>query len=146
MQINLLRPGLAQYQAIEVTFFKTGTRNTCAQIASQAAPRKRSPTGRDQFEPPCANLLHSAACKRAISLYPPAPSGLNFDASPSLTSNQSLPKASRMFGLWVTTMTLDRWRRGDELAQRLRTPVILDGGHDQTTLGKVDRRLDLTEP
>jgi hypothetical protein len=29
-------------------------------------------------------------------------SGLKIEASPSLTSNQSLPNASRMFGLWVT--------------------------------------------
>lgn len=32
--------------------------------------------------------------------------GLKIETSPSLTSNQSLPKASRMFGLWVTTRVL----------------------------------------
>jgi hypothetical protein len=55
----------------------------------------------------CANLLHSSACTRATSLNPPAPSGLNIEASPSRTSNQSLPNASSMLGLWVTTTTLE---------------------------------------
>src|SRR5262249_61326543 len=39
---------------------------------------------------------------RTINAYSPLPSGLKIDASPSFTSNQSRPKASRMFGLWVT--------------------------------------------
>lgn len=37
---------------------------------------------------------------------PPAPSGLKTLASPSFTSNQSLPNASITFGLWVTTRVL----------------------------------------
>ena len=40
----------------------------------------------------------SAICRRATSTYLPF-SGRKIDASPSFTSNQSLPSASRMFGL-----------------------------------------------
>src|SRR5512140_3159673 len=54
----------------------------------------------------CTSLLHSLAWTRAISLYPPVPSGSNTEASPSLTFAQSWPKASTMFGLWVTITTL----------------------------------------
>ena len=36
-------------------------------------------------------------------MYDPFPSGLKIAASPSRISNQSLPNASRMFGLWLTT-------------------------------------------
>src|SRR3989441_1123004 len=49
---------------------------------------------------------HWPICTRATNEYFPFPSGLKMDASPSLTSNQSLPRASRMFGLWVTTSVL----------------------------------------
>src|SRR6202022_4078629 len=49
---------------------------------------------------------HWPACTRAIGAYLPPPAGLKIVASPSLTSNQSLPKASRMFGLCVTTRVL----------------------------------------
>src|SRR5216684_1542604 len=49
---------------------------------------------------------HWSICTRAISAYLPPPAGLKIVASPSLTSNQSLPKVSRMFGLCVTTRVL----------------------------------------
>src|SRR5215469_15557569 len=42
----------------------------------------------------------SAICIRATSVYLPF-SGRKIEASPSFTSNQSLPSASTMFGLWV---------------------------------------------
>src|SRR5215471_17298110 len=42
----------------------------------------------------------SSICTRATSRYLPS-SGLKIDASPSFTSNQSLPKASMMLGLCV---------------------------------------------
>jgi hypothetical protein len=47
-------------------------------------------------------VAHWPICMRATSAYLPLPSGLKMDASPSQTSNQSLPSASTMFGLWVT--------------------------------------------
>src|SRR5262249_41638077 len=50
-----------------------------------------------------AAVAHWAIWIRATRLYFAFPSGLKIDASPSLISNQSLPNASRMFGLWVTT-------------------------------------------
>src|SRR6185437_16937674 len=55
---------------------------------------------------PPAALIQSAACTRATRMRLFDPSGLNTDASPSLLSNQSLPNASRMFGLWVTMSVL----------------------------------------
>src|SRR6476469_6480402 len=51
-----------------------------------------------------AILGQSSICTRAISRYLP-PSGLKMDASPSLTSNQSLPRASTIFGLCVMRMS-----------------------------------------
>src|SRR5882757_9236530 len=48
----------------------------------------------------------SAGWTRPTRVKPPLPSGLKIEASPSRTSNQSLPKASRMLGLCVTRMTL----------------------------------------
>src|SRR5262249_28358741 len=57
------------------------------------------------MSPPCystatASFGQSSICTRAISLYL-LPSGLKIDASPSFTSNQSLPRASMMLGLCV---------------------------------------------
>src|SRR6516164_1618171 len=46
------------------------------------------------------NFGQSSICTRATSRYLPS-SGLKIDASPSFTSNQSLPKASMMLGLCV---------------------------------------------
>src|SRR5215469_10339985 len=46
------------------------------------------------------SLGQSSICTRATSRYLPS-SGLKIDASPSFTSNQSLPKASMMLGLCV---------------------------------------------
>src|SRR5215472_1424294 len=47
----------------------------------------------------------SAICSRATRTYVPF-SARKIEASPSFTSNQSLPSASRMFGLWVTRTVL----------------------------------------
>src|SRR5947199_1763629 len=47
-----------------------------------------------------ASVGQSSICTRATSRYLP-PSGLKIEASPSLTSNQSLPRASTVLGLWV---------------------------------------------
>src|SRR5437016_10777871 len=47
----------------------------------------------------------SAICTRAMSTYLP-PSGRKIEASPSFTSNQSLPSASMMFGLCVIRTVL----------------------------------------
>src|SRR5262245_7415907 len=51
---------------------------------------------------PLAALSQSTACTRATNTALPALSSLNIEASPSFTSNQSLPKASIIFGLCVT--------------------------------------------
>src|SRR5262245_43305893 len=50
----------------------------------------------------------SAIWTRPTSSYVPFPRGRKIEASPSLTSNQSLPRASRMLGLWVTIRVLVR--------------------------------------
>src|SRR5262245_33400575 len=74
----------------------------------QPSARSRSANlaiGINQFAAACASFPHSSACTRTINLYPPPP-GRNTEASPSRTSNQSLPKASRILGLWVTTTIL----------------------------------------
>src|SRR5262245_21044757 len=47
-----------------------------------------------------ASFGQSSICTRATSRYLPS-SGLKIDASPSFTSNQSLPKVSTMLGLCV---------------------------------------------
>src|SRR5262249_11498885 len=47
----------------------------------------------------------SAICTRATKTYLPF-SGRKIEASPSFTSNHSLPSASMMFGLWVMRIML----------------------------------------
>src|SRR4029077_3928456 len=66
----------------------------------------RAGKGNDDALDYCASSAHSAACTRTTNFVPPLPSGLKIEASPSRTSNQSLPNASRIFGLCETSTTL----------------------------------------
>jgi hypothetical protein len=75
------------------------------------------------------------------------PSGLKIDASPSLTSNQSLPRASIIFGLVrdENIVLPVVWDLRQHAAQCFRTPSVLVRRYHEAALRQVDRRLDFLE-
>ena len=93
---DILRLRLLPKETRRITL---GTLKTSGAISPERAILV-SANGSTRYFAAAAMPGHSAICTRAIRTDLPF-SGRNIDASPSLTSNQSLPSASRMFGLWV---------------------------------------------
>jgi hypothetical protein len=91
-----------------------------------------------------AILGQSSICTRATRRYSP-PSGLKMDASPSLTSNQSFPSASMIFGLCVMRMSFFPLSGALANAQRFRPPIVLVRRHHEATFGQMYCRLDIFE-
>src|SRR5262245_4527311 len=82
-----------------------------------------------------ASFGQSSICTRATSRYLP-PSGLKIEASPSLTSNQSLPNASTILGLMGDKKIVLALVRGlrQPFAECLGSPVIFIWRHHEAAL------------
>src|SRR5258708_6172233 len=89
-------PGISYLDRDGTTADDTGRRRNDPAASEMGLPR---------YLAAVAMRAQSAICTRPTSTYLPF-SGRKTDASPSFTSNQSLPSASRMFGLWVTRTVL----------------------------------------
>src|SRR5260221_13628193 len=90
----------------------------------------------------------SSACPSTTRATPPLPSGLSTEASPSRTSNQSLPKASRILGLWVTTTILvpAGGPVGPTLCTAWERPLFLTGVTPNPPLAQVRGRAPSPRP
>jgi len=93
-----------------------------------------------------AMMGQSAICTCTMSWYLP-PSGLKIEASPSLTSNQSLPRASMIFGLWVMRMVFfpSAGVRPSAARNAWCAAVVLVGRHHEPAFGQIGCFLDIGE-